>query len=137
MRSRFKILNVSTEWLETGVEAVSDNKTPYTTEKPSVPVFTLKELNRDLRASTQVTCPFPHGPTTFALLIGGDPGTSHAMQPPTGRAYPVGSIVFADPSLADQCESGDIVIAEVTGHQANLLHSDNCGEKQVQKHSCH
>lgn len=108
-----KILNVTPEWLETGTLSINEPITIYKDEY-RLPLFSIKELDRDLPASKKVKCPFDCSLETFALLIEGDPTAANAMHPSYGRAYPVGSIVFADPTQANECKNGDIVIAELT-----------------------
>ena len=107
-----RFLNVSAEWLETGKEAIQEAPGIYNVA--TVPLYTIRELDKDEPSKLSIPCPFDHSPSTFALKIEGDPAAANPMHPQYGRAYPVGSIVFADPALADQCEHGDIVIAELT-----------------------
>ncbi|TNC83473.1 MAG: hypothetical protein CSH37_14030 [Thalassolituus sp.] len=76
-------------------------------------VYSLKDIDRETTLDIEVQCPFPHSRNTYAVYIDGDPATANPMQPSFGRAYPVGSIIFADPDQCDDCENGDIVLAEL------------------------
>lgn len=107
-----RFLNVSAEWLESGTNEVREQNPPYA--QFPVPVFTIADLDNSRESTLSLPCPFEHSSQAFALKIEGDPATANPMHPQYGRAYPVGSIVFADPALADQCENNDIVIAELT-----------------------
>lgn len=107
-----KYLQVSPDWLENGAPEIREPAPAYGSSQ--VPVFTIQELDTDSASTLSVPCPFEHSFNTFALKIEGDPAASNPMHPQYGRAYPVGSIVFADPALADTCENNDIVIAELT-----------------------
>lgn len=108
-------LGVTQEWLAFGsTNQVNEPKSEYNAQNQSVPVFTISELDKNSESTFFLPCPFEHSGTAFALKIEGDPASANPMHPQYGRAYPVGSIVFADPALADQCINGDIVIAELT-----------------------
>lgn len=107
-----RFLNVSAEWLESGRNEVREQSPPYA--QSPVPVFTIADLDNSRESTLSLPCPFEHSSQAFALKIEGDPASANPMHPQYGRAYPVGSIVFADPVLADQCENNDIVIAELT-----------------------
>lgn len=112
-----KILNVSPEWLTFGNNtsiSIAEPRTAYNQSEITVPLFTIKQLDTNDKPSQMVRCPYDFSPGTFALLIEGDPTAANAMHPSYGRAYPVGSIVFADPAQANVCKNGDIVIAELT-----------------------
>ena len=108
-------LGVTQEWLAFGsANQVNEPQKGYDTKKHGVPVFTINQLDNNRESTLALPCPFEHSSQTFALKIEGDPAIANPMHPQYGRAYPVGSIVFADPTLADQCENNDIVIAELT-----------------------
>lgn len=79
-----------------------------------MPVYSLKGIDNKKTIDIDIQCPFPHSRNTYAVYIDGDPATANPMQPSHGRAYPVGSIIFADPEQSDECENGDIVLAELT-----------------------
>lgn len=80
----------------------------------SVPMFTLDDLaDKKDQPLAHVQCPVDHSASTFAIKLVGDPTTANPMQPAYGRAYPVGSVVFADPALAATAKHGDIVIAQL------------------------
>lgn len=108
-------LGVTQEWLAFGsANQVYEAQSEYNAQTQSVPLLTMRDLDNDSVSTLAITCPFEHSPKAFALKIEGDPASANPMHPQYGRAYPVGSIVFADPALADTCENNDIVIAELT-----------------------
>lgn len=106
-------LDINLLELFSDTHAVGEARGTYTV-KNEPPVFTIRDLDNDRPATKSAKCPVPHGPNTFGLLIEGDPTAANPMHPSYGRAYPVGSIVFADPDQAEHCVNGDIVIAELT-----------------------
>lgn len=98
-------------------EGASYNVDPF----PLVPIYTIKDLDNDRNGSGQrIRCPFPASNDSFALLIEGIPGTANPMHPQYGKAYPVGSIVFADRRQAADCENGDLVIAELINREPKV-----------------
>ena len=115
-------LGVTPEWLAFGTtNQIAEGSAAYNSTQEKIPVFTLRQIERGQPAGNEIICPFPHGPGTFAFSIEGDPTVANPMQPSYGRAYPVGSIVFADPSQAETCESGDIVIAELKNRSDKVI----------------
>ena len=106
-----------TGWMDNDhIASIREPAPEYTVNRhPTVPIFTIRDLDASKTNSANSTiCPFPCGPNSFALIIEGDPAASNPMHPQYGRAYPVGSIVFADPAQAEHCENGDVIIAELT-----------------------
>jgi SOS-response transcriptional repressor LexA len=109
-----EILNVTPEWLMFGSNNEVKEDTLNYASIYKVPLYTIRELDTDQSPTRSVLCPFDHNKNTFALLIEGEPNSANAMHPSFGRAYPVGSIVFADPEQSNRCKNGDVVIAELT-----------------------
>ena len=88
---------------------------PYTQKNPNeVQLYTIKQLDKGDESSNSIICPFPHGPNTYAFTVEGMQGSPTPMHSQYGRAYPIGSIVFVDPDLADQVKNGDPVAAMLT-----------------------
>lgn len=110
------------------------NQLPAQHTKNSVPHFTSRELNQDKAASSSIECPFPHSTSTYAFTVDGSPSAPSAMHPTYGKAYPVGSIVFVDPELANECDTGDIVaivLVESQVHTFRLLSRDDTGTERL------
>ena len=112
-----KCFNLPTGWMDNDHSiSVREPGAEYAVNRhPVVPVYTIRDLDIGKKGSEHATlCPFTCGPNTFALLVEGAPGAANPMHPQYGKAYPTRSIVFADPAQVENCENGDIVIAELT-----------------------
>ena len=113
-----KLLKVSPEWLAFGTtNQVSEERATYEATN-QVPSYTIKQLDRNEQATSLVSCPFPHGPNTYAFTVEGIQGSPTPMHSQHGRAYPIGSVVFVDPDQADQVKNGDPVAAMLTDENA-------------------
>lgn len=98
---------------------VKDSGKTYTQRNPNeVKLFTTRQLDKSETSEKYTTCPFPHGPHTFAFTVEGIQGSPTPMHSQHGRAYPIGSVVFVDPDQADQVKNGDPVAAMLTDENA-------------------
>ncbi|HBA32901.1 MAG TPA: hypothetical protein DCZ12_02050 [Gammaproteobacteria bacterium] len=114
-----RILNVSPEWLINGQTAAEEKKATYAATAP-VKVYTAQELDSGDSAKAEFICPFPHSAEAIGFVVGGSP-TTNPMHPRSGRAYPTGSIVFAEPATISDCKSGDLVLAKMKNSGAHIF----------------
>lgn len=115
-----EILGVTPEWLVFGtLHGVSESKNNYVATL-TTKVYTIRQLDYDQEPTAEAICPFPHSMQTIGFIVEGAP-TTNPMHPSSGRAYPTGSIVFAEPASIDDCENGDLVLARLKSNGAHMF----------------
>jgi SOS-response transcriptional repressor LexA len=115
-----EIFGVNIHWLMTGDGERSNKKgklneqeNKYSSIHGSVPMMNdtaLAQLYNEqpgkYRPSSWLPCPVAHDENTFAITVRSDAMVSNT---PGHRSYPIGSVLFVDPSLTPEC--GNKVIA--------------------------